>query len=264
MNMQLELTNYCNLSCVECPHRLMKRPKQHMSDEVFEKVLSYIMKIQPGSVILNKDGDPLLYPNILPAIRKISTVSNCGIDIYTNGLCLTDQFIDSLACLPNRIRLLITFHFYNHDGKRNDYSNVEKVLLRVIKRSYPRIQIICVTHATDLASTKELNEWRTFWDNPLPGLEAVINYNINPWSRKQISQKNVKQHDPNCPYENGAHLFIGNTGNIVSCCADLEEENNIANIMVDDFDFVMDKMNKFYSEMQQRNLTDLCKVCLSE
>lgn len=64
--LHLELTNVCNASCIFCPYQVQQRPKEFMSDEVFDKAVQDFVSIQGGSVGLTPiAGDALIDPKFL-------------------------------------------------------------------------------------------------------------------------------------------------------------------------------------------------------
>lgn len=267
MNIQMEFTNRCNLSCVECPNRFMQRKREDMSMEVFKTVLhDYIERLNPGTIIVHKDGEPLLHKNFSLYLDMISKVTNAKIDIYTNGLYLTEDLINFLHLLPNPIWLLVSFHFFSDKAMEYDYSNTIEILESFVDKPRKNVDIILTTHLTDLADMFTLEFWKEKWSENITEnsmLRTVhVNTAINPWAgRIKQEAMSVFTH---CPYSDGEHLFIGNTGNVLSCCMDLEEEVVFGNIMNDSFDQIMEKRNQFYFYMRKRMIKDeICKKCLN-
>ena len=234
-NLQIELTNACNLSCVECPHRVMQRTVCNMSDDVFTKILNeFIVGKNIFGVILSKDGEPLINNRLTSYINRISDVNQTvKIDLYTNGLFLNKQFLVNLASKPNMSRVMITFHFYDACGQKNDYQPLTDLLLEVLQIPMPKISFSLITHITKFVSTQELDDWKKFWTqvklaNKFDAI--IVNPHINPWNGK-VPEGNTW--NDVCAYGHGMDLFIGNTGNVLACCADLDEEIIFGNIMTE-------------------------------
>jgi len=269
MNLQFELTNLCNCSCLECPHRFMKKPKEHMSPEVFNCLLdNYIDIDQYNTVITHLNGEPLLHPQFKEIVESIAKVSDAKVDVYSNGLLLNTDLIDFLTTLENKVWLLISFHFYNHDGKLNDYKKTIDLLENVVGRKKENLEIVLATHVTDLAKREDLEEWKSYWERYVDLdnnsiLRAVhVNTAINPWAGL-IEQKNTIKFDA-CPYSDGQHLFVGVTGNVLACCIDLEEEITFGNILTDSKEDMMKSRGRFYDEVRQGVINrDVCKRCLA-
>lgn len=276
MNLQLELTNRCNLKCVECPNRLMKRKRHFMSEEIFDKVLyEYITELKYGkdgmlpTVILHKDGEPFLHPQLSDFMAKISKVKpDCKIDIYTNGLLLTPEFFDFVATLPNLVRLLVTFHFFNYDGSRNDYNKVNHVLVEGLMKQYINLEVVIATHSTKYTTQEMVDNWEEFWTlgvknksfRRLTGIHK--NAHINPWGG--LITEGDLVHFESCPYGDFGHWFIGVTGNVIPCCIDLEEEVVFGNVMEEDKLTIGKRVQAFYEEIYDGKINrDLCHRCLN-
>ena len=67
---QIETTNICNARCEFCPNPTLKRRKQIMDMEVFEKIISRIKdeKIKVKRFILHLNGEPLTDPLIFDRV----------------------------------------------------------------------------------------------------------------------------------------------------------------------------------------------------
>lgn len=265
MHIQVELTNYCNLRCVECPNRLMKRPRAFMDTAVFDKVLSYVDAVKPQTIILHKDGEPLLHPELFSFVQGIGRESAANIDIYTNGLKMTEEIVTRLVdSVENKFRFLITFHLFNEGGIANNYEKVKAELLKIRNIDRDNLEIILCTHVTDSTNKEQLNEWQAFWEGKkTKTMDAIhVNANINPWTGL-IDQENTIKFDA-CPYMDFAHLFIGVTGNVIPCCMDLEEKLLVGNIMTDDREKLFAAIETHYETLKERmTMKELCRKCIN-
>lgn len=93
---QVELTNHCNLKCSYCPLPTSKRKKGYMSEEVYQKILNYLTRINQRLLVLHNFGEPLLHPKLE---RFVSMAFNCGLlpGFSTNGLLLSEDRFDALV-----------------------------------------------------------------------------------------------------------------------------------------------------------------------
>lgn len=272
----MELTNACNSRCIECPNRFMKRKRRVMSDEVLEKIFSdYLPSLKneeaergyPPTIILHKDGEPLLHPNFEAIVRTISEIApKFRFNIYTNGLLLTDGIINMLGSLPNLTWLYVSYHFFNFDGSVNDYAKTNYVVWRGIEKKLDNVAILATSHITRFASREFLEAWESDWrSNIHDGIEGayglMINNHINPWTGL-IEEENCVTFD-GCPYQDFGHLFIGVTGNVIPCCMDLEEVLSVGNILEESKDVLFERMSDFYSKLST-NLPNLCRKCMGK
>ncbi len=268
MHIQIELSSKCNLKCVECPQRLMERKRQFMSDEVFQVLLDkYIISMAPRTIILHKDGEPLMHPRILEYMQRIDDHVKTKMDLYTNGLLLKPEMLDVFSQLRSKVWILVSFHWFNADGSRVEYQKTGRRLMDCIRNCPTNVEFVMVSHVTDLADESELKKWQKGWldvakEHPAALRDVHINTAINPWAGR-IKQKNTIEF-VGCPYSDGEHYFVGVTGNVTACCMDLEEEIIFGNIMVDDKEEIESKRNPFYERMQSGNKDEeVCRKCLT-
>jgi hypothetical protein len=90
---QLELTSMCNLKCGYCPHKDLKRPKEHMRIETVERILGFpfLWNVVCG----HHFGEPLLHPHILE-IARLCREKGLGFGFSTNAELLTPEFFERL------------------------------------------------------------------------------------------------------------------------------------------------------------------------
>lgn len=91
----VEPLNICNLSCMECEvNRSMKRPKGHMSFELFKSIIDrhpHFLRIN-----LTNYGEPLLHKDLLKMISYASSKKNVC-TIFTNATLLSDEAAKGLV-----------------------------------------------------------------------------------------------------------------------------------------------------------------------
>jgi MoaA/NifB/PqqE/SkfB family radical SAM enzyme len=89
------LTNKCNLRCEICgSQKNTGVRRRHMKLETFEAVAETLFPLL-GTVELNSQGDPLLYPYIAEALERIHS-HGCQIKVQTNGTLFTDRILSLL------------------------------------------------------------------------------------------------------------------------------------------------------------------------
>ena len=63
-----------------------------------------------------------------------SVVCEWRVEIYTNGLALTKEFVDFLSLFDNNFFIYLTFHRYDYKGNREDrYLQVCRELKKIIR-----------------------------------------------------------------------------------------------------------------------------------
>src|SRR3954470_19328708 len=90
---QLEVTNRCNLDCDMCPRlTLLKVPEVDMSRETFDAVLGRLDA--PESITLTGWGEPLMHPQLFDFVAEINRrFEGCDVSITTNGHLLTERLV---------------------------------------------------------------------------------------------------------------------------------------------------------------------------
>ena len=93
---QLEVTNRCNLDCDMCPRlTLLKVPEVDMSRETFEAVLAQL--VDPESITLTGWGEPLMHPQLFAYVDRIHELfPACAVGFTTNGHLLSPGMVDKV------------------------------------------------------------------------------------------------------------------------------------------------------------------------
>lgn len=108
IHLQIEVSTFCNLACVMCPHPTLIDNPRHMTLEQFRKIIDIT---NPLKVSLSGLGEPFLNPDMLDMIRYASqrgvatiTTSNLTLitpqlarQIVASGLGLLKGSIDSTS-----------------------------------------------------------------------------------------------------------------------------------------------------------------------
>jgi len=271
-HLQVELTNYCNLKCMECPHRDMERPLEHMSERVFKYLEHFIESCEQRepltTMILHKDGEPLMCPFFDDYFARITHKTKAKIDLYTNGYLLTPervQFMSNMAP-DNKIWVLVSFHNFKFDGTRYDLAKVEENLKACLELDVPNVEFVVSMHKLDLTDEAWTHDFYVKWTNisiQKRQLKAVhVNSCINHWAGR-VKQEQEMAHFSVCPYMDAAHFFIGVTGNVMPCCMDMEEEIVFGNICNDKWTDIRERRLDFYKRHQAREVPhSLCSKCL--
>lgn len=285
MNFQIETVSFCDLTCKECPNWQMKRQRQFMDMDVWNTILHrYVLPYKhlgnpdcPPTVIPHKDGEPLLNKKLPEFLHSVSQAdASLKIDIYSHGLLLPkwrergQDFVHFLGSLRNRVRLLLSFHFANHDGTENDYTATTAYLrdLYASGRQPRNVEFIMVSHLVQPMTRERLEAWRSSWQPFIDAGRVTVHANvcINPWTGRIEEPGTVEFHG--CPYGDFGHMFFGATGNVIACCMDLEEEIVFGNVMKDEPDAMIRTLNGFYAE--QRRIAaektglvhEVCRNCM--
>ena len=95
-DIQIEMTNNCNLNCKMCPRATMSREVGYLSFDILKKVIEEIKIKAPNGKLkrlqMFKTGEPLVHPDF-PVFVKFAKEANIADEICTvsNGVSLTEE-----------------------------------------------------------------------------------------------------------------------------------------------------------------------------
>lgn len=95
--LSIEITSACNAVCIMCPHDTMTRKVEHMSLDVFNKIILDCKDKPLKKINLFWFGDPICNPNIITYLEKVKEVLP-GVKVYisTNAELLSEKFSDEM------------------------------------------------------------------------------------------------------------------------------------------------------------------------
>jgi hypothetical protein len=99
---ELELSSICNLACVYCPHPHLKRAKDHIGWDTFERALlhveHYVGAGTQGELSLTGIGEAILHPRFIEALWMCrDTIGDRKLVLSTNGVALMNKEVDAPA-----------------------------------------------------------------------------------------------------------------------------------------------------------------------
>lgn len=90
LGVYIETTNECNLRCVMCPHKTLKRKRGKMSQGLFYKIIDEIAKKQPSIIVAPFHfGEPLMDKLIFEKIKYCKEKGLTHVKLSTNGSLLS-------------------------------------------------------------------------------------------------------------------------------------------------------------------------------
>jgi radical SAM protein with 4Fe4S-binding SPASM domain len=112
---EIEINHECNRVCVYCPNAIAERKNQgRMEEKLFVRIMEQLQSIDyRGSISFHFYNEPLLSPDLdrFTAIAK-EYLPNSRIDLYTNGILLTRERLESLIDLGIG-KFMVTQHHGN-------------------------------------------------------------------------------------------------------------------------------------------------------
>ncbi|MDI6732734.1 MAG: radical SAM protein [Planctomycetota bacterium] len=168
----IEPTSHCNLKCVMCPRQRPHKKDGYMKMDLFRKIVDETLGYGPRSIVLYKDGEPLLHPEIIEMVRYIKQVNPAhNILISTNGLLLTEKL--SQALIQNRLDQL---HFsigavipetYNkiRGGKLQQLEDNIRRLIEIKRVERAKIPYLSAQIINMPETQGEIMQFRNKWTN---------------------------------------------------------------------------------------------------
>lgn len=224
----IELTNACNLDCVMCPRRSMKREIGFMPVELFRKIIDQVPKGSEIAISLNVFGESFLHPKLHEMV-KYAKQSNVGeVHLNTNITIIDEQKIKSILEAGIDV-LTLSFEGTGKDvyEKLRIGSNFEKaeenikMILRAQKEMNAfktRINI----QMTDMEETHgRIKEFVEKWKQFLAANNGILIKQYDTWAG-QVKDRTVNPKyftRAPCPVLN-ENMTIYWNGDVSICCRD--------------------------------------------
>ena len=223
----IELTSHCNLQCIMCPNKkLKKEDKGYMDFGLYQKIIDEASSFA-FDINLAHRGESLLYPDIIKAIRYAKK-HFLYTRLHTNGSLLTPELGSSLI-EAGLDRLSFSFDGYNKKSyekiriKGNFDKTVENIIRFLeIKKSLKQKKPVTAIEVIDFnpkgaekdakAKTEFLN-----WFKDLP-LDELAMKELHNWAG-EISKKKSSSIQTICTFPWNA-LIIYWDGNVLPCTQD--------------------------------------------
>ena len=290
---QIQTTSSCNGKCAVCPY--VESWHYHnpgiMSDEVFGRIISQLKKNSISKICLYLQNEPLLDPQFLQRLDKISSEVQYGhIEISTNASQLTPEYSENLAHVLQNIRHEIWISFHGCDERT--YSgmmglNFQKTLQNInyllqLSQSIPlRIGIRGAGKgiSSSLKTPHDFaeHEFRVFWHTQfqahnlkiLPGLfYHPYNNRSGGILRNELKHCSIVRPDLKgftCSRINNWLHFLY-TGELAICCMDYHREEIFGDIRKQPIDDIL--QSQAYINLKKKvegNIysapTFICKRC---
>lgn len=157
----IELTDKCQLKCIYCYGGFDSKQNNTLSIDKLDYVIEQLL-INKFNVFKLIGGEPLLYKNLVHTmVKKLSVIDNPYIEIYTNGLLVTKEFLQ--FCVDYKIKLAIGIFGANEieckgvTGIDGIFEKQRKII-NVIKESGVEYRLsITRTEANSSASNEEIS-----------------------------------------------------------------------------------------------------------
>ena len=111
----IEMTSQCNERCIHCYAESSPERSESLSFDEIREGLSQARALGRAYVQFT-GGDPLIHPHLVDAVAHAHSLDFAGIEVYTNGLLLSDKMLGKLKPFSPTL----AFSLYSHDAATHD------------------------------------------------------------------------------------------------------------------------------------------------
>ena len=129
----LELTDRCNLNCTMCYRQSWKEPPSDMTDEVLDKILDDLDKIETlEEVVVGGIGEPTVHPRISEVLQKFSKYN---LILTSNGASLSEDLMETIVDTVDQLVISV-------DGLSDRFYSIRGFELEVVSHHVKAINAI--------------------------------------------------------------------------------------------------------------------------
>ncbi len=273
----IENTSICNLTCIHCSHRELKRVKRNMKRPLWNKIVEEMGANAPETEIWPTFyGEALImgYKNELwDRLDYAAKVGCCNLVLNSNGTLL-DRWdnIDRILNSPLRRFILsldgfskATFEKIREKAKWDEvYPQVEALCLER-KRRGQKYPIIVAQFSIMQQNVHEVEDYRKFWEER--GAEVKFRPMLE-WTASGTVRTDTIVHDSDfriaCPWGANA-MAIHQDGSVVACAVDYEGRFKAANVsevtVKEAWRRHGEMLRKAHREHRWSDMPEICKGC---
>lgn len=181
----LDITNVCNLECIHCPHRKIKKKSDYkptfLKWSLYTKIVKEVAKNKITLFRYASDGESLLHPRFLDMVAYAKEQGIKPLNLTTNGLLLDEKTAHTLLKLGiNIIDVSLdafTKKSYDKIRKKSDFHRVMANLHHLLylrKRINPatKVMVSIIKHPV---VKDEIEDFRKYWE---PLVDRVLVRNL--------------------------------------------------------------------------------------
>lgn len=271
-HIDIEPTNACNLQCIMCERREMKRKVGFMDIQVYQKIIDQCLEYGINSIKLNLWGESLLHKQFIDMIKIAKESGIERVQFNTNGVFLDKEIAEGI-CKNGLDKLTfsidgISQEVYEFIRKNSEYEKVIENLeyLLEYRNNNGFIKPEITVQIIRMKETEgEINNFVERWKNRVDYV-AVTNIatisGLKDIKERSVNLKEDKQENP-CP-QLWQRLSIHWNGDATVCCSDFDGFLKIGNVKDKNIKDLWnsDEFNKLRDKHQNRNFSGLiCQTC---
>jgi radical SAM protein with 4Fe4S-binding SPASM domain len=264
--LQIENTNICNAKCIMCPHNLMKRKQNIMTQKDFEKIVdNVLLSYDIKRINVNGFGEPFIDKGLIEKIKYINhKYPKVKIDIFTNANMMDKNFADEL--LKTRVdRITFSINGTKKNYKKImdlDYEKTHNNVLYFLKNNKNVLTNISLMIIDE--NKEDVENFFRFWS---PYSDSVRAYAPTDWAGGVVNiiQTTPFKHNKRWPcIYFWTNITVDVDGNVVLCCRDYESRGIFGNLLKQDIKEIRNsKKFKDFKKMQLNHdfIMPVCNKC---
>ncbi|MEK6906844.1 MAG: radical SAM/SPASM domain-containing protein [Nanoarchaeota archaeon] len=262
----VEPTNFCNLRCIMCPYKRMKRKKKIMSMNLFKKIINEASDMGCKDIHLTQYNEPFMDKHIFERI-KYAKEKGMRVWFYSNAMLLDEKIRKkTLENPPDLIRFSV-------DGiKKETFENIrrganyEKVVENItslykernkINKKSPRIEVFFTSLKENEGESKEFLK---FWEGKCDYASLYIADSRESEKYVTINYEKLKPY----PCFNPKRILVLSNGKVVLCCVDIDGEVKLGDLKKQSLKEIIkskDFQRVFKSQIERKCNIKMCKKC---
>lgn len=230
----LELTNYCNLSCWMCPRREMVRPIGYISLDLVDTLAPQIAELGVRFMHLHLFGESILHPyldRVIDSLRRYAP--DVWLQLSTNATFLNVERFQKIAGRLNLLTVSLdgaaegTYSMHRIHGRFGHVMRQLRTVLDYRLRTGQPAPIFEISMINLGQSDDEKDDLgRLFRDLLLP-VDRIHFKSLESFGGTVVNLEALRE--PSCIYLNNAVAIYWN-GDVTTCCKDCHGKNVIGNL----------------------------------
>ena len=263
----IELSNYCNLSCVFCTPK--DKFNRMLTFKQFEHIFNEI-KPYTNEVCLHVLGEPTIHPDFFKIVNLINS-SKLNIMLSTNGKDLDKLYNKLMNVTIKTFNISLHSTYYLNFDEQNEYLVKLYQFINAYQKNHDSVFYLRLW-----ADSNEMIHNSN--ENIKKELFKLYNYNDVVLKRIRLKEKVILSYENefewpsllNKEYSDGyclggkSHVGILANGEVVICCLDSKGDSHLGNIFNTSFKDILNSetyLKTIESFKKNKCYLELCKHC---
>ncbi len=262
----IEPNNFCNLQCIMCPYKRMKRKKETMSMSLFKKIIQEAIEVGCKDLHLTQYNEPFTDKFLFERIRY---AKNNGMRVwfYSNAT-LMNKYIRKkvLENTPDLIRFSVDSvkkEIFENIRKGANYEKVVENITNLykerkkIKKKFPIIEVYFTVMKEN---EREVKDFLKFWKGKCDYASLYIADSRDSQRYVKMNYKKLKPY----PCFNPKRILVLSNGKVVLCCVDVDGKVELGDLKKQTLKEIINskKFNDvFKSQLERKCKIPMCESC---